>query len=137
MQVDVLTVVPEARLVVALHPEHVDAVGVQVLDEGAGAPHLLPPLPQLQPLGLGVGLAELHRVVPGGRRVLRQPPAQEDLVVGVGALRVDDGGLGRCGERQRRASGSILRPAGGEAAGRREGAFRDSGRTDGRTTSRV
>lgn len=97
VQVDVLAVVAIARLVAAPHPQHVDAVGVRVLQHRAAAPHLLPPLPQLQPFGFGVGLPVLHRVMPRGGGVLREPPAKEDLIVRVCALSVDHRSLGGSG----------------------------------------
>lgn len=48
-----------------------------------------------------------------------QPPAQEDLVIGKGALGVDDRRLGHCWERQRGQSGPGHWP-GRESGGRQE-----------------
>lgn len=104
-QVDILAVVSEASFVVSSDAQHVNAIRVHVLHNGAGASDFLPPLPQFERLALGLGPPELHRVVPGGWRMLRQAPAEEDLVVGVRPLRVDHRSLRGCngrGERKAR-----------------------------------
>lgn len=102
VQVHIFTVLAIAGLVAAPNTQHVHRACVRVLKQGTGAPHLLSPLPAGRTrLGRRIGAPELNGIVPGRWRVGGQPPAQEYLVVGKGALRVDDGSLGHCGKRQR------------------------------------
>lgn len=102
VQMHILAVLAVARLVAAADAQHVHRARVRILKQGAGAPHLLPPLPAGGArLGWHICAPELNGVVPGRWRVGGQPPAQEDLVVGKGALGVDDWSLGHCWKRQR------------------------------------
>lgn len=97
----IFTVLAVASFVAAADTQHVHRACVRVLEQGTGAPHLFPPLPAGGAwLGRHIGTPELDGVVPGRWRVGGQPPAQEYLVVGKGALGVNDGSLGHCWERQ-------------------------------------
>ena len=120
MQVHLLAVLAIARLVAATHAQHVHAVHLQPVDHCAGAAHLVLPLPApargRQPsteAAPGAAprhhppAAVLHRVVPGGGGLLGQPPAQEELVVGQGALGVDDRGQRSCVRGRRRGGAQV------------------------------
>lgn len=100
LQVNLLAVLPEARLVAAPHPQHVHAVDLQPVHHGARPPHFVQVLPSRGRVGRPDapprGRAAphqplvLHREVPGLGRVLREAPAQEQLVVRQRLLGVDD-----------------------------------------------
>lgn len=91
VEVDLLAVVSKPGLVAASHPEHVDAVYLQSIHHSAGAPHLVQPLPGrggvggpgAAPRGCGSTCSPLvfNGKMPSLGRILRQPPAQEQLVV--------------------------------------------------------
>lgn len=107
VEVNLLAVLSEAGLVAASHPEHVHAVDLQPVHHGAGASHLVQTLPRRggargpDPAPGGRRPASsplvLDGEVPGGRRVLREAPAQEELVVRQRLLSVDDRGQRSCG----------------------------------------
>lgn len=120
VQVHIFTVLAVASLVAATDTQHVHGARVGVLKKGTGAPHLLPALPARGArLGGDICAPELNSVMPGRWRVRGQPPAQEDLIIGKGALGVDDRRLGHCWKRQRGQSGpgTESRRAKEEAAG--------------------
>lgn len=91
MEVNLLAVLSEPGLVAASHPEHIDAVYLQSLHHGAGPFHVVQPLPGrcgaggpgAPPRGRGSPRSTLvfDREIPSLGRILRQPPAQEQLVV--------------------------------------------------------
>lgn len=91
VEVDLLAVVSEPGLVAPPHPEHVDAVYLQPIHHHAGPLHLVQPLPGRRragrpaapPRGRGSPRPPLvlHGKMPSLGRILRQPPAQEELVV--------------------------------------------------------
>lgn len=108
VEVNLLAVLPEPRLVAAPHPEDVHAVHLQPLDHRTGPLHLVQTLPRRGGAG-GAGAAPrrsgssgsplvLHGKVPGRSRVLREAPAQEQLVVSEGFLSVDDRSQRSCRE---------------------------------------
>lgn len=104
----VLTILAIAGLVAATDTQHVHRACVRVLKQGAGTPHFLPPLPAGGAwLGRHICAPKLNGVVPGRWRVGGQPPAQEDLVVGKGALGVNDGSLRHCWKRQWRGQSGL------------------------------
>lgn len=110
VEVNLFAVLPEPRLIAAPHPENVHAVHLQPLDHRAGPLHLVQALPRRGGAG-GAGAAPrrsgssgpplvLHRKVPGRSRVLREAPAQKQLVVSEGFLSVDDRSQRSCRERK-------------------------------------
>lgn len=102
VEVDLLAVLSEPGLVAASHPQHIDAVDLQPLHHGAGPLHIVQPLPGRRrvggpgapPRGRGSPRSPLvfHGKIPSLCRVLRQPPAQEELVISERLLSVDHGG---------------------------------------------
>lgn len=100
LQVNLLAVLSEARLVAAPYPQHIHAVDLQPVHHGARPPHFVQVLPSRgrvrRPDAPPRGRATrhlplvLHREVPGLGRVLRQAPAEEQLVVRQRLLGVDD-----------------------------------------------
>lgn len=102
VQIHLLAVLPVAGLVAAPDPQHVHTVHLQPVDHGAGSAHFVQSLPA--PPGCCQASPEptsgctswdhapapvLHGEVPGWCRVLWEPPAEKELVVGQGALGVD------------------------------------------------
>lgn len=91
MEVNLLAVLAEPGLVAPAHPEHIDAVYLQSLHHSAGPLHVVQPLPGRRraggpgppPGGRGSPCSPLvfDRKIPSLGRILRQPPAQEQLVV--------------------------------------------------------
>lgn len=124
LQVNLLAVLPEARLVAAPHPQHVHAVDLQPVHHGAGPSHFVQVLPSRGGVGRpdappGGGAAPrlplvLHGEVPGLGRVLRKAPAQEQLVVRQRLLGVDDRSQRSCrgGDNSGPQSSGIQEPDG-------------------------
>lgn len=121
LQVNLLAVLPEARLVAAPHPQHIHAVGLQPVHHGARAPHFVQVLPSngrvgrpdAPPRGRSAPRLPLvlHREVPGLGRVLRETPAQKQLVVRQCLLGVDDRSQrGWGGAKAEPQSSEILEP---------------------------
>lgn len=113
MQVHLLTVLPVARLVAASHPQHVHTVHLQPVDHSAAPAHFIQTLPAPACGGQSSSdpasrcsswhhapAAILHGEVPGGCRVLGQPPAQEELVVSQGALGINHWSQRSCDGRR-------------------------------------
>lgn len=108
-EVNLLAVLSKPGLVAASHPQHIDAVYLQPLHHGAGPLHIVQPLPGrcgvggpgAPPRGRGSPRSPLvfDGKTPSPGRVLRQPPAQEELVVSERLLSVYHGGERRCGTR--------------------------------------
>lgn len=109
VQVHLLTVLPVARLVAASHTQHVHAVHLQPVDHSAAPTHFIQSLPapagssqsSSDPTSRGSSwnytpTAILDREVPGRCRVLGESPAQEELIVGQGALGIDHWSQGSC-----------------------------------------
>lgn len=109
VQVHLLAVLPVAGLVAASHPQHIHAVHLQPVNHGAGATYFIQSLPApagrsqspSEPTpgcstGYHAPTAVLDREVPGGCRLLGQTPAQKELVIGQGALGVDNWSIGGC-----------------------------------------
>ena len=109
VQVHLLTVLAVARLVAAAHPQHVHAVHLQPVDHAAAPANLVQALPA--PSGGGQASpdaapgsppwyhappAVLDGEAPGRGGLGGQAPGQEELVVGQGALGVDDWSQGSC-----------------------------------------
>lgn len=123
----IFTILSIASLVAATDAQYVHGACVRVLKKGTGAPHLLPSLPSCRAwLGRDICATELDSVMPGRWRVRGQPPAQEDLIIGEGALGVDDRSLRHCWKRHRGQSGPGYQP-GLESGTGRNGKQREPG----------
>lgn len=99
VEVDFLAVLSEPRLVAASHPEHIHAVYLQPVHHSVGPSHFVQTLPccggvrgsDAAPRGCSSSRFPLvlDREVPSRGRVLRESPAQEELVVSERLLSVD------------------------------------------------
>lgn len=109
VEVNFFTVLSIAGLVAASHSEHVHTVYLQPVNNSAGSPHFIQTQPRCRrirgpdaaPHGCRSSCPSLvfNGEMPSWGRVLREAPAQKQLVVRECLLSVDDWSQRGCGER--------------------------------------
>lgn len=107
MEVNLFTVLSKPGLVAASHPEHIHAVDLQSIYDSAGPSHFIQALPSCRgvrgsdatPRGCSPSRSTLvfNREVPSWGRVLREAPAQKQLVISKRLLSVNDWSQRGCG----------------------------------------